>query len=353
MKTDVKKLENAQVEISVTLPLKDVEKFRDEVEKEAIKNVKIDGFREGKVPKEIAMKHIQPLRVFEEMAQKAISASYVEVLEKTKVKAIGQPQIMITKIAEGSDLEFKIVTAVLPDVKLANYKKIAKDEMKKEMNLELDEKEIKLAIDNIRKMRAQQTMSENLKEGEVAKSWNEIEEKDLPELTDEFVKSVGKFENVEDFKNKIIENLKEEKKARELEKRRIALIDGILEKSEIEVPQMLVSYEIDKMMYEFESNIAMTGMSFDDYLKSIKKTRDDYRKEWAEQGKKRAQTQIMLNEIAKKEKIEVDDKEIEVEVSKIMEQYKDQKNIDENNVRAYVAEVLTHQKVFEFLENQK
>jgi FKBP-type peptidyl-prolyl cis-trans isomerase (trigger factor) len=353
MKTDVKKLENAQVEISVTLPLKEVEKFREEVEKEAIKNVKVDGFREGKVPKEIAMKQIQPLRVFEEMAQKAISASYVEILEKTKVKAIGHPQIMITKIAEGSDLEFKIVTAVLPDVKLADYKKIAKAEMKKEMNLEVDEKEIKLAIDNIRKMRAQQIMSENLKEGEVAKSWNEIEEKDLPELTDEFVKTVGKFENVEDFKKKITENLKEEKKAREIEKKRIALIDGILEKSEIEVPQMLISYEIDKMMYEFESNIAMTGMNFDDYLKSIKKTRDDYRKEWAEQGKKRAQTQIMLNEIAKKEKIEADDKEIEAEVSKIMEQYKDQKNIDENNVRAYVAEVLTHQKVFEFLENIK
>ena len=353
MKTDVKKLENAQVEIIVTLPLKEVEKFREEVEKEAIKNVKVDGFREGKVPKEIAMKQIQPLRVFEEMAQKAISASYVEILEKTKVKAIGHPQIMITKIAEGSDLEFKIVTAVLPDVKLANYKKIAKAEMKKEMNLEVNEKEIKLAIDNIRKMRAQQIMSENLKEGEVAKSWNEIEEKDLPELTNEFVKTVGKFENVEDFKKKITENLKEEKKVREIEKRRIALIDGILEKSEIEVPQMLISYEIDKMMYEFESNIAMTGMNFDDYLKSIKKTRDDYRKEWAEQGKKRAQTQIMLNEIAKKEKIEVDDKEIEAEVSKIMEQYKDQKNIDENNVRAYVAEVLTHQKVFEFLENIK
>jgi len=353
MKTTVKNLDNAQVEISVTLPLKEVEKFRDEVEAEAIKNVKIDGFREGKVPKDVAMKHIQPLRVFEEMAHKAITNAYVDILEKAKIKAIGRPQIMITKIAEGSDLEFKIITSVLPDVKLGNYKKIAKDIMKKEISEDVDEKEIQLAIDNIRKMRAQQTMSENLKDGEVAKSWNEIEEKDLPELNDEFVKSVGKFENVEDFKNKITENLKEEKKAREIEKRRISLIDGILEKSEIEVPQMLITYELDKMMHEFEHNIAMTGMKFDDYLKSIGKTRDDYRKEWAKQAKKRAQTQLMLNEIASKEKIEADDKEIEAEVSKIMEQYKDQKGIDENSVRAYVAEVLIHQKVFDFLEGKK
>ncbi len=353
MKTDVKKLENAEVEISVTLPSKVLENYRAEVETEALKNVKIDGFREGKVPHDIAMKHIQPMRVLEEMAQRAISGAYVEVLEKTNVKAIGHPQIMITKIAEGSDLEFKLTTAVLPEVKLGDYKKIAKIEMKKEDVVEVIDKEIDDAINNIRKMRAQQTMTENLAEGEVAKSWNDIDESDLPELTDDFVKTVGKFENVADFKTKITENIKAEKEAKNIEKKRIAIIDGILADSEIEVPKMMIDYEVDKMMHEFEGNIAMTGMQFDDYLKSINKTRDDYKTEWAEQGKKRAQTQLMLNEIATKEKIEASDKDINDEVSKIMEQYKDQKNIDENNVRSYVASVLTHQKVFEFLEGEK
>ena len=63
--------------------------------------------------------------------------------------------------------------------------------------------------------------------------------------------------------------------------------------------------------------------------------------------------QLLLSHIASEEKIEVSDEEIEKEVSNILEQYKDQKNIDENNVRAYVSQVLTHQKVFEFLEKQK
>ena len=350
MKTDVKKLDNAEVKISVVLPAKILEKYRDEVQAEALKNVKIDGFREGKVPADMAMKHIQPMRVLEEMAQRAISGVYVEVLEKTKVKAIGHPQIMITKIAEGADLEFSMTTAVLPEVKLGDYKKIAKTEMKKEYSVKVTDKEIEDAITNIRKMRAQQTMSENVAEGEVAKSWNDIDEADLPELTDEFVKTAGKFENVADFKTKITENIKAEKEAKNVEKKRIAIIDSILDDSEIEVPKMMIDYEVDKMMHEFEGNIAMTGMSFDDYLKSINKTRDDYKTEWAEQGKKRAQTQLMLNEIATKEKIEASDKEIDEEVSKIMEQYKDQKNIDENNVKSYVASVLTHQKVFEFLE---
>lgn len=353
MKTEVKKLENAQVEIKVVLPVKELEKHREEVEKEAISHVKVDGFREGNVPRDIAMKHIQPLRVFEEMAQRAISAKYVDILENTKVKAIGHPQIMITKIAEGSDLEFTITTAVLPEVKLADYKKIAKTEMDKEDDLSVTDKDIQDAIDNIRKMRAQQTLSENPKEGEEPKSWNDIKDEDLPEVDDEFVKSVGKFENVDDFKSKIKENLESEKKAKAIEKKRIAMIDAILADSEIEVPDMMVDYEVNKMMHEFEGNIAMTGMKFDDYLKSINKTRDDYKKEWREQGLKRAQSQLMLNHIATQENIEPKDEDVEAEVSKIMEQYKDQKGIDENNVRAYVASVLTHQKVFEFLESKK
>ncbi len=354
MKTDVKKLKDSQIEISVVLPKKELEKYREEVEKEAIKNVKLDGFREGHVPREKAMKEISSMRILEEMAQRAISDLYVNILEETKVKAIGHPEIMITKIAEDNDLEFKLITSVAPEIKLGDYKKIAKNEMQKEESMDVSDDEIEEAITNIRKMRAQQNMQETLKEGEVAKSWNDIKEEDLPKLDDDFVKLVGNFKNVEDFREKITKNLKEEKKAKNIEKKRIAIVDGILDdkKTEFEVPKMMIDYELDKMMHEFEGNIAMTGMSFDDYLKSINKTRDDYKKEWYEQGLKRAKMQLLLGHIASEEKIDVPSEDIEKEVSSILEQYKDQKNIDENNVRAYVSQVLTHQKVFEFLEKQ-
>lgn len=353
MKTTVQTLENAEVAIEVIVPAKDVEKYRETVETEAIKNIEVDGFRKGHVPKERAMKELSSVRIWEEMAQRAISSAYIEVLQKEDIKAIGQPHIMITKIAEGSDLEFKITTAVMPEIKLADYKKIAKDINKETYSDEVEDTEVEQAIKNLQKMRAQQDMMQNAKEGDDPSSWDDIQDNDLPELTDEWVKTLGKFENVEDFKTKIKENLVSEKQSKNIEKRRIALIDGIVEKSEITVPDMMVQYEIDKMMHEFEGNIAMTGTSFDEYLKSINKTREDYREQWQEQAKKRAQTQVMLNEIASKEKIEPSDETIEKEVKQIMEQYKNQQGIDENNVRAYVANVLTHQKVFEYLETLK
>lgn len=107
------------------------------------------------------------------------------------------------------------------------------------------------------------------------------------------------------------------------------------------------------MMSEFEHNIAMTGMSFDEYLKSIGKSRDDYKAEWQDEGRKRAQMQMVLNHVASSESIEPSEEEIQKEVDQIMEQYKDHKDISENSVRAYVASTLTNQKVFEFLDAQK
>lgn len=352
MKTDVKKLENAQVEIAVVLPNKTLESYRDAVENEYLANVEVAGFRKGNVPKDVAMKNIAPLKILEEMAQMAISKVYVDILQKEEIKAIGHPQIMITKIAEGEDLEFKVTTAVLPEIKLGDYKKIAKEENTKEYSDDVEEKEVEETIGNLRRMRAQQELVKDQKEGEEPVSWSDIKDEDLPELTDEWVKTVGNFENLEDFNKKIKENLANEKKAKNVEKRRMAIIEGILAQSEIEVPDMMVEYELDKMIHEFEGNIAMTGMAFDEYLKSINKTKDDYRTEWRDQAKNRAQTQLMLNDIAATEKIDPSDDMIQEEVSKIMEQYKDQKNIDENNVRAYVASILTHQEVFKFLEKQ-
>lgn len=352
MKTELKKLENAQVEVVVSLPKEQLEKQRPVVEKSFIENIKVDGFRKGNVPKDIAMKQISPMQILEEMAQRAISAAYVDVLQKEDIKAIGHPEILITKIAQGEDLEFKITTAVLPEIKLGDYKSAAKKENAKELDSVVSDKEIEEAINNLRKMRAQQEMAKNQNEGEEPISWNDIKEEDLPELTEEWVKTLGKFENMEDFKTKITENLTSEKEAKNGEKRRIATIEEILKTSEIEVPDMMVDYEVEKMMHEFEGNIAMTGMSFDEYLKSIDKTKEDYKKEWREQGFKRAQTQLMLNDIAASEKIDVPDETINAEVEKIMQQYKDQKGIDENNVRAYVSTILTHQEVFKFLDKQ-
>jgi len=351
MKTNVTKLDNSQVKIDVTLSSKELETYREPITKKAIANLEISGFRKGKVPQDTAMEHINPMKVLEEMAHTAISEKYIDIIKENNVSAIGHPQISINKIAEGSDLEFSIVTAVLPEVTIADYKKVAKKVNAEKNDVEVTEEEVTSAILNLRKMKVQQSQQQEGDESKVPTTWKDIDEKELPELTNEWVQEIGPFENIEDFTSKMRANLKTEKESKEVEKKRLSIIDGILGDSKVEVPPIMVDHEVDKMMHEFEGNIAMTGMTFDDYLSSIEKTRDDYKQQWQEQGLKRAQTQLLLNHIAKEEKIEPSDEEIQAEVEKIMEQYKNQPGIDKNAVLSYVATILTHQKVFQYLES--
>jgi len=352
MKVDIKTLEGSQIEITVSIPAKEFTPYQDKATADALADVEIDGFRKGKAPKDVAMKSINPMQVLERAANKLISDKYIDIITKNDIKAIGYPQVAITKIGEGSDLEFKLTTSVFPEIKLGDYKKIAKKINKEDISVTVEQSEIDDTVMNLRKMRAQQTSNET-DDGKEPVSWSEINEDDLPPLDDEFAKSLGNFENLEDFMTKIKENLETEKKGKAEEKQKMDIIDAIIEDSEIEVPQTMIEYETGMMMREMEHNISMTGTSFDDYLASIKKTREDYTAEWKPQATKRAQTQLLLDAIAEHEKLEADTDQVEKEVAHLMNQYKDNKNVDENNVRGYVTRMLTNQRVFDFLGEQK
>jgi FKBP-type peptidyl-prolyl cis-trans isomerase (trigger factor) len=288
----------------------------------------------------------------EEMAQLAIMDLYPTLLTDNKIDAIGRPEIHITKMAMGNDLEFTITTAVMPKVTLADYKKIAKSENGKEVSVAVDEKDVDAAVLELRQMRAHQEMHDKGVEHH-DHDHTKIDEKDLPEITDDFVKTLGKFEGIEDFKTKLRENLLKEKTDREAEKKRIAIIDGVIEGSTIDLPDMLVDFELDKMLQQFAYDISMMGMTMEDYLKRIEKTEAELKQEWRTNAEKRAKMQLILDEIAAKEKLVPTDEEIQSEVAKIMDMYKNQGDISEERARAYVTQILTNAKAFEYLEGLK
>lgn len=352
IKTTIAPLEKSRVEIKAVIPAEKFDSYKTKALESIGKAVKIDGFRPGHIPANVVEKHVGDAGILDEMAQIAIMDAYPTILTENKIDAIGRPEIQITKIALGNDLEFTAVTAVLPTIKLADYKKIAKDSNSTAIEVTVEDSEIDGALLELRQMRAHNAMHENGVEHH-DHDHTKIEEKDLPELTDDFVKTLGKFEGIEDFKTKLRENLLKEKQAKEVEKKRVSLIDGIIDGSTIDLPDMLVDFELDKMMQQFAHDISMMGMTMDDYLKRIEKTEADLKTEWLGNATKRAQMQLILDEIADKEKIAPTDEEIQTEVAKIMEMYKDAKDISEDRARAYVMQILTNAKVFDWLEGLK
>jgi len=123
----IEKLPDSKVKISGELPYIEVESERKAAVVALSKNMEIAGFRKGHIPEAVLIKHIGEMALLAEMAERAIAHSYPHILEEHKIDAIGHPQISITKIAKDNPLGFTATVAVIPDVTLPDYTKIAKE----------------------------------------------------------------------------------------------------------------------------------------------------------------------------------------------------------------------------------
>ncbi|MFA6432560.1 MAG: trigger factor [Candidatus Paceibacterota bacterium] len=346
----VKKLDKSRVEITSSIPVEIWEKSRKQAIKHINESITLDGFRKGNIPENILVAKVGNMAILEEMAELALPKAYVDILVSEKIDAIGKPEIHVTKLAEGNPLEFKAITAVVPEVTLPDYRKLAAKEISKQNPEEekVTDKDIEDAITRIRRSRASHEGHDH------AKMTPEEHEKAIhaamPELTDDFVKTLGDFKDVTDFKNKLEALVAEEKKASFREKRRLKIAEVIASATKAELPDIMIESEIGRTEAQFRADIERMGVKLDDYLKHAKKTIEDIRKEWLPDAEKKAKLQLVLNEIAKKENIKPDAAEIEAEVNHIVAHYKD---ADRERAAIYAETVLTNDKVFVWLEGQK
>jgi FKBP-type peptidyl-prolyl cis-trans isomerase (trigger factor) len=324
----VNKLDKSRVELTGSIPTETWEKYREEALKHINESITVDGFRKGNIPENILVSKVGEMAVLEEMAEHALSHAYVDIVIDNKLDAIGRPEIHITKIAKGNPLEFKITTAVVPEVSLPDYKKIAAE-----------------------KVSTQNPEEEKFTDKEMEDTLKRIQEDaKLPELTDNTVAQVGAFSSVSELKTKVGEMLTEQKKSQAQDKRRIAIADAILEKSKVDMPDVLIESEINRIQGQFIEDLEKMNVKLDDYMKHAKKTLEEIRKEWRQPAEKKAKLQLILNAIAQKENITPDPKEVEHEVKHITDHYKD---ADKEKAKAYAETVLTNEKVFQFLEDGK
>lgn len=184
---------------------------------------------------------------------------------------------------------------------------------------------------------------------------NLVQDRQTPEISDDFAKSLGKFENLEALKKNMRDGLLEEKNEKQKEKRRTDFLDKLVDLMEVELPEILVHAETHKMIDEFRSQIQGMGMEMEAYLEKMKKTEEDLEKEWSSQAEKRVKASLALEQIAKIMEITVSSKDIEEEMNKIMQSYKSvkdvEKNIDMERLYNYVKGNKLNEEVFKYLEN--
>lgn len=183
-----------------------------------------------------------------------------------------------------------------------------------------------------------------------------IEERQTPELTDEFAKNVGKFSSVQELRQSIHDGIVQEKQEKELQRVRTLMIEEVARRATIEVPEVLILSELEKMLADLKTSIENTGIKWEDYLLHIKKTIDELRGDMREEAERRVRIALCLRTIADDEHIQPDKEEVEMRAHEIVRQYKDLRDaasaLDPKELREYTLGILRNEKVFTFLETQ-
>lgn len=268
---------DSEITLIITIPAKRVKEAFANIKEEAVKQVKVPGFRKGKVPKDVAERQLSEEALAQSLFQDLIPVAYAQAVSKEGIKPIIPPQITVKSFKKDEELTFEAKTAEVPPVVLGDYKK---------------------AIGGLKPKIIYGPQGKPLKEG--------------GEIT----------------------------AAQVLEKLRST--------AKVNVPHILVDYEVQRMLSSLIDQVRSLGLSMDQYLSSQNKTAEGIRKEYHDIAERNLKDEFILTEVAKKEGIKVEPKEIDEAIDATPDE-KVKANLESQQGRAYLEDVLRKRKSVEHL----
>ncbi len=381
MKVSTEPKENSQVTMNIEMEATEVDKYLERAYSRLVGRVSVPGFRKGKAPRDILERHIGKDALFREALEDLVPTAYHEALEGQEIEAIAHPQFEIVQTEplifkavvplkptvklgdytqirveskpveitdadiEGTIEQLRYQQAILSPVdrpvqfgdvitidvegeREGESFPIRKDvlyEVSKEARLPLpgfaeklegiskgEERSFALSYPPDYEM-AELAGKEHAFKVKVT----EIKEKKLPEVDDEFAKSLGK-EDLASLREELASNLKaraEERARLELEQK---AIDAAIELSEVEYPPILAESEIERLLSEEARHFTDGITGLDNYLKSIDKTLEGHVEELRPAASRRVVRSLVLGKVAETEKMEVADSEVDAEIEKMV-----------------------------------
>ena len=422
MKRVVNKLENSKVEVICDLEQQAWKEFQDKAFAKLAANLEVKGFRKGKVPTDIAKKHIDTGSIFNEAINLSLQPSFEEVLREEKLQPFARPSVDVTKVSD-TELQLKFVIVLAPEVKLGAYKGLG---IKKEA-VKVEEKEIDAEIEKL----VTQNASLIVKEGEAKKGdtvvldfvgsvdgkefeggkadnyslelgsnqfvpgfedqlvghkagedvevnvtfptqyvpelagkkalfkckIHEVKEKVLPKLDEDLIKDL----NLPDVKDEA--GLREfEKKALLQQKEGKAqsdalnkVLDEIVTHAHVEIAQEILMDEVDGMKKNMEEQIKQRGLTLEQYYQITGESAQEVEMKMKIEADKNLRTILCMEEIAKQEKLDVTEADLDAEFKSIADMYKMDvakvKEILGKDLGRFKAE-LRQRKIQEFLTKE-
>lgn len=176
-----------------------------------------------------------------------------------------------------------------------------------------------------------------------------------PAADDAFAKSLGDFPGMEQLRVSLREGIANEKRAKEKQRVRLAILDAIIEKSSVPAPEALVKSELDDMVHRFGHDLQGRGIELGMYLARLKKTEDDLRKDWQAEAQRQVRITLVLRTTAKQKKISVSPDEVELALNEaigelIRQGQATEEQIDPERVRNALHERMLTDRTLDVLE---
>ncbi|NLY56656.1 MAG: trigger factor [Firmicutes bacterium] len=385
MQTELKKLENNTVELTVEVEAERVNEAIEKAYRKLRTNVTIPGFRKGKAPRALVERHLGSAVLYEEAMNQLFPGAYSEALAKEQVEPIDDPQLELVQFGENKPFIFKATIEVKPEVKLGQYTGLKATKVVENVT----EAQINMVLDQLRDRQAELVASEKqevakgdfvvidfegfiddkpfsggsgkdvtmevgggrflpeFEEGVVgAKLGEEVEvsvtfpdeygadsvqgktaifkikvkeikEKKLPELDDEFAKDVSEHETLAALKEEIAEAVAKDNERVASRRLEDELVRMVCEASEVDIPEKMIERQIDRRVNDLSLRLSQQGYTLEAYLEAEKISGDQLREEFRPGAIQDVKTALVLEAMAKKENIVVDEAEYEARIKEI------------------------------------
>lgn len=345
------------VEITGTLPKEHLAKERGHMLEILSHQIQVDGFRAGSIPEAMIVAKVGEDYIQQKTAEHALEHDLHHVLIEHGILPIVPPHIHVSLNADGS-AAVTVTATIYPAVTLPDYKKIASEVMVGTKEVTVTDADVLDALTHFRRERLRVESIEAARgadgtlttpEADILKKADETPVENLPPLDDEFVTQLG-FADVAAFEEHVKKELHTGKTQHERSERRAKMLKAICEQSVADVPEPLIEYELAKMEASLADYLAQAGQTLEAYFAKVGKTRADIHAEWKPEALIRAQHQLALIEIAKREKISENESELETLVEDTMKRNPD---ASQPAVHSHYQVLLRNEATMQWLEQQK
>ncbi len=309
---NINKLPKSIVEVTMTVPWADLEPKWSETLQKLGSDVELPGFRKGSAPLPMVEQNLGQ-KLQDEVFKAAFPNFLIEALKDTDIIPIDYPKYDLISFVKGTELQFRATITNRPAVTVGSYKVIRVT--RPTPKLVTDEEVQKVTDDLYKRWKARQP--QNSTGGQTGSiSFQGNGQAQGPD--DTFAKAMG-VASLSDLRGKVRGDLESNVKYNNELDYEEAILQEVEKITQVEMPDILISDELNRMLVSLQRRVADMGLLLEDYLKSQGKSLEQLKREWTPQAEKNVRMELGLAEIARQEGVQITDAELQAEIDKIQD----------------------------------